>query len=717
MTGDLESSEFFTANDNSYVLISDEEKTENRRLSTESLTILEEPKLDQFLLNLSPVKNESQKNDYEESLFTKQHASEDEHTEIKQKLNEEKVVEEVNNVFDYRNEILSQSSSNISYSQSDHVLSQTVDEESNYELLRERLQLPLSEAIRPTNLQEYIGQSHLMGEEVGSIKQFFRLGYIPSMILHGPPGVGKTTIASILAKETGYVFIELSATEATIPDIRDLLNLVKKENKSREFREEDCLKIVVFIDEIHRFSKIQQDYLLPFVEAGDFVFIGATTFNPKSRIRRALLSRCQLYELTNLSTDETEQVLKRAILYENIRRRINHGMKFLQYDSKCIQHIIKRCYGDTRQAINLVELISTHFMSEEYKYNVNDKPFELEFDDLESTIRVLRLNESGLQDQKNIELFLELYKYLHNPKYDLKDEDSSNNSKPIEELWPVQKDKNNDLFKEHTNYQPVAIDRSTEGQFIVKLRLKVKQNHDDYPSFLEYFKTRRFDDDYDDKESKYLKQMQFSDEENEEEDIDIFNEGNNETYDLENISSDDYNVLAAIFCILKLINQGESYMFIIKQLILFAILYLDTGMLEPTKTLSCAKSIEKSGTDVLEVITNCVERLTKSEKTKITAYNDPIRHLELLKEYWRYCGFNTKSQREIKFKMPLFEVKYVPESEYEAMLSEGMAKRENKKEFPNIDIQNIEEVDLSYLDDLELSVLLGSLSDEAENYD
>ena len=115
------------------------------------------------------------------------------------------------------------------------------------------------------------------------------------MILHGPPGVGKTTLASIIAKEAGYVMVELSATDATVSTIRRLLNEIRDENRKRTKLGTPHLRVCVFIDEIHRFSKVQQDFLLPFVEEGLFVFLGATTFNPATRLRPAIRSRCQLF--------------------------------------------------------------------------------------------------------------------------------------------------------------------------------------------------------------------------------------------------------------------------------------------------------------------------------------------------------------------------------------------------------------------------------------
>lgn len=230
---------------------------------------------------------------------------------------------------------------------------------------RATLDLPLAEIIRPTSLKQYIGQHHLLNWTNGEIANFLKLGYLPSMVLCGPPGVGKTTLAALLAEHANCVFAELSATDSTIADLRELSGGTIDENRKRTARGERRLRVVVFIDEIHRFSTVQQDYLLPFVELGVFVFIGATTVDPKKRIRRAILSRCQLFRLEPAGAEELRAVVRRAQLHENIRRKIQSGLPFFALDERAVDHIVDFASGDMRKAIRLVELVSSNCFSGE----------------------------------------------------------------------------------------------------------------------------------------------------------------------------------------------------------------------------------------------------------------------------------------------------------------------------------------------------------------
>ncbi|EGW32881.1 uncharacterized protein SPAPADRAFT_65903 [Spathaspora passalidarum NRRL Y-27907] len=263
-------------------------------------------------------------------------------------------------------------------------------------------QLPgsLVEAVRPKSLAEYIGQNHLVNPEDGAITNFINLGYLPSMILFGPPGVGKTTLASIIANTCGYVFVELSATDATVAQLRDLSTSIANENAKRIAAGDDMLRILVFIDEIHRFSKTQQDFLLPYIEDGNFVFVGATTVNPQKRIRPAIKSRCQLFQLTTLSSQEMRQVLDRAIDYENTKRRIVYGRGNIVYNDQMLDVLIKRAGGDSRSAINLIELVSTNCRGPEDK--------QLELAELRDIFQNVRYSQSGIADPKNRQIMARL---------------------------------------------------------------------------------------------------------------------------------------------------------------------------------------------------------------------------------------------------------------------------------------------------------------------
>src|SRR5574344_2841293 len=161
---------------------------------------------------------------------------------------------------------------------------------------------PLAEILRPNNLDEYIGQKHLVGE--GAIlRKAIESGKIPSMILWGPPGVGKTTLANIIANNLSFAFFSLSAINSGVKDVRDVIDRAKKENRNS----------ILFIDEIHRFSKSQQDSLLNAVEKGIVILIGATTENPSFEVISPLLSRCQLYVLKELTVGNLDTLLTRAL--------------------------------------------------------------------------------------------------------------------------------------------------------------------------------------------------------------------------------------------------------------------------------------------------------------------------------------------------------------------------------------------------------------------
>ena len=165
---------------------------------------------------------------------------------------------------------------------------------------------PLAERLRPRTLDEYIGQEHLVGEGA-VLRKMIDAGRIPSFILWGPPGVGKTTLAQIIAHKLETPFYTLSAVTSGVKDVREV---IERAQKGRFFNEASP---ILFIDEIHRFSKSQQDSLLGAVEKGIVTLIGATTENPSFEVIRPLLSRCQLYVLKSLQKDDLQKLLERAI--------------------------------------------------------------------------------------------------------------------------------------------------------------------------------------------------------------------------------------------------------------------------------------------------------------------------------------------------------------------------------------------------------------------
>ena len=203
--------------------------------------------------------------------------------------------------------------------------------------------IPLAERVRPKKLSEVIGQTHLIGKK-GSLKNTIQNNLIPSMILWGPPGVGKTTLANLIAKELNRPFYSLSAINSGVKDVREI---IEKASSLGLFGKDIP---ILFIDEIHRFSKAQQDSLLGAVEKGIITLIGATTENPSFEVISALLSRSQTYVLKSLSKNELEKIIQRAI--ENDRT-----LKKLKINLKETELLIKISGGDARKLLNLLELV------------------------------------------------------------------------------------------------------------------------------------------------------------------------------------------------------------------------------------------------------------------------------------------------------------------------------------------------------------------------
>ena len=202
---------------------------------------------------------------------------------------------------------------------------------------------PLAERLRPRTLDDYIGQKHLVGENA-VLRKMIEAGRITSFILWGPPGVGKTTLAQIIANRLETPFFTLSAVTSGVKDVRDV---IEKAQKGRFFNEASP---ILFIDEIHRFSKSQQDSLLGAVERGIVTLIGATTENPSFEVIRPLLSRCQLYVLKSLDKDDLLQLLDRAIHTDIMLRERNITLKETAA-------MIRYSGGDARKLLNILELV------------------------------------------------------------------------------------------------------------------------------------------------------------------------------------------------------------------------------------------------------------------------------------------------------------------------------------------------------------------------
>ena len=216
---------------------------------------------------------------------------------------------------------------------------------------------PLAERLRPQSLKEYIGQKHLVGEGA-VLSNMISSGRISSFILWGPPGVGKTTLAKIIAQTLDIPFYTLSAVSSGVKEVRDVIESARK---NQFFGTQSP---ILFIDEIHRFSKSQQDSLLAAVETGAITLIGATTENPSFEVIRPLLSRCQVYTLQPLTEDELLQLLDRAINEDIV-------LKERQVKMEETSALMRYSSGDARKLLNILDLLSN--ASDEGTLVINDK--------------------------------------------------------------------------------------------------------------------------------------------------------------------------------------------------------------------------------------------------------------------------------------------------------------------------------------------------------
>lgn len=226
--------------------------------------------------------------------------------------------------------------------------------------------IPLAERMRPTSLNQYIGQTHLVGTDAILRKSLAR-NVIPSIIFWGPPGVGKTTLAGIIAKELKRPFYILSAVSSGVKDVREVIE--KAQRYQFELKEVEGSPIL-FIDEIHRFSKSQQDSLLNAVEKGIVTLIGATTENPSFEVISPLLSRCQVYVLKELSKEELISIVQQAIKEDVVLKK----RKITLVESEAL---LRLSGGDARKLLNLLELVVNAFLPDAEIEITNSKVQEI----------------------------------------------------------------------------------------------------------------------------------------------------------------------------------------------------------------------------------------------------------------------------------------------------------------------------------------------------
>ena len=204
------------------------------------------------------------------------------------------------------------------------------------------MQIPLAERLRPKTIDEYIGQKHLVGKGK-PLRSMIESGKLSSMILWGPPGSGKTTLAHLLAKSVDSHFIAFSAITNNLSDVR---NVIKEAEEGQTLFQRHT---ILFVDEIHRFNKSQQDAFLPAVEKGIITLIGATTENPGFEVNAPLISRAQVYVLETLTEEDMQIIVKRAVEYYPDRT----------FTKEAIKHILNHAGGDARTAINAIELAAS----------------------------------------------------------------------------------------------------------------------------------------------------------------------------------------------------------------------------------------------------------------------------------------------------------------------------------------------------------------------
>lgn len=277
------------------------------------------------------------------------------------------------------------------------------------ESLAQDSQLPLAHRLRPSNLDEYFGQRKLVGKG-GVIRNMIETDTVSSFVLWGPPGVGKTTLARIIANSSGSKFIELSGSDASLKKLKESFEIAKREYTSRGRR------TILFLDEIHRFNKSTQDVLLPVMEKGLVTVIGATTENPSFSLNNALLSRLHTFVMESLSVADIVKVINRGLLLLNKTRKNLYGLHLISLEKDAIDHIASICGGDSRSAINILEAINVYLSGLKYS-KINDSEKEKEIAPIKK-VGVIKVNKENLKSLLATKNFNYLYDRQGESHYD-----------------------------------------------------------------------------------------------------------------------------------------------------------------------------------------------------------------------------------------------------------------------------------------------------------
>lgn len=419
---------------------------------------------------------------------------------------------------------------------------------------------------QPKSLDTFIGQNHLLNEIDGQIYGFVRLGYLPSMILHGPPGTGKTTLAHLLAKHFDYKFIELSATDTTLSELKDIQADLQKRNRKRRY----SLKVVIFIDEFHRFSTKQQDFLLSYIESGLMIFIGATSSNIRTRIRSAIKSRCQIFELVLLNNHDMTRIIRNNLDTENSLRMENNLPK-LVYTEESIEMIVAHANGDIRSAGNLLSLSSVALQN-----------------NLEMNAKKMEMVMASIQPRNPNSNDLERYQTL----FDL-----------LRGKLPKMERKNRGDMKAVDSETPIFDDIQDESLFREHLSGKMYNDGDSYD-----YESRMIVSDDSDTDSLVDGQVPVS-----------YNK----------IRPTQFFKLQAMLQVSRLLETGESPLSIGKRLLLFISVTSSchTLLTKVSKYIKGLKTLENQ----LALLETCIECILRAPKLELNPSNDLLLHLNQAK--------------------------------------------------------------------------------------